>query len=80
MSVVVGLEDVEALVLDLPACPGAGDDFAHGVAGDGQRGHEDAVIGRLAFCVRDGDAEPVDQHRVVVVAQRGLLEPATAIG
>src|SRR5919202_2982094 len=38
--VAVGLEDVEAFVLDLPPRPGAGHDLGDGVAGDGQRGHE----------------------------------------
>ncbi len=78
--VAVGLEDVEALVLDLPACPGAGHDLAHGAAGDGQRGHEGAVIGRLAASVGDGDAGLVDQHRVPAAAQRRLGEPAQAAG
>src|SRR4051794_4716878 len=43
--VAVGLEAVEAFVLDLPSGPGAGHDLGDGVAGDGQRGHESAAVG-----------------------------------
>src|SRR4051812_13481241 len=49
--VAVGLEDVEAFVLDLPSGPSAGHDLGDGVAGDGQRGHESAAVRDLALGV-----------------------------
>ena len=70
--VAVGLKDVEAFVLDLPACPGAGHDLGNGIGCDGQRGHEGAGLGDLALGV--GDADPVDQHGVATVAQRRVRE------
>jgi len=36
VMVAVGLEDVEALVLDLPSRPGTGHDLGDGVSRDGQ--------------------------------------------
>src|SRR5215212_9887487 len=78
--VAVALEDVEAFVLDLPSGPAAGHDLGDGVAGDGQRGHESTAVSDVALGVRDADADPADEHRVVAVPQWRALEPAEARG
>lgn len=45
--IAVVFEDVEALVFDFPARPGAGGDLCDGVARDLERGDEGAVVGRF---------------------------------
>src|ERR1700722_4593896 len=43
----VGLQHVEGLVLDLPACPAASGQFSDGVGGDREIGDEAVVVGSL---------------------------------
>jgi len=78
--VAVGLEDVEGLVLDLPASPAAGGDFGNGLGGDRQIGDEAVGIGHLSFGVADLDGEPIDDEGVVAGAQRHGGEPAIDVG
>ena len=70
--IAVVFEDVEALVLDFPTCPGAGGDLGDGLARDLERGDEGALVGRFALGVADGEADPIDAEGVLTVAQRRL--------
>ena len=56
----VAFEDVEALVFDFPPGSGASGDLGDGLAGDGERGDEGAIIGCFAAGIGDGHADPVD--------------------
>ena len=75
-SVAVVFQYVEALVLDLPARPAAGDDLGDIVLGDGKAGHPGHGIFDLALGVDTLEGNPVDQDRVLAVAQRDRLDPA----
>ena len=62
-----------------PFGPGAGHDLGDGAARDGaardgQRGHDSAAVSDVAPGVGDGDADPIDEHGVVGVAQGRALE------
>src|SRR6266436_999041 len=75
----VGLEDVESLVLDLPAGTAAGGDFGDVVPVDREIGDEAVVIGTFSGGIADLDFEPVDQQSVLAVAQRHPAHPAVNV-
>ena len=77
--VAVGLQDVEGLVLDLPAGTPAGGDGGGGVLRDGKVGDEAVAVGHLAVGLGDLDLQPVDGERVGAVAQRHAIHPAIAM-
>ena len=76
--VAVIFHHVEAFVLDLPARPAAGDDFGDILFRDGQAGDPCHGVFGAALCIDDFEADPVDEHGVLAVAQRYGLEPAVA--
>ena len=59
-----GLENVERLVLDLPARPAAGGQFDDRVAIHRQISDEAVAIGNRPLCIGDLDLQPVDRHRL----------------
>src|SRR5260221_1396701 len=63
--VAVVLENVEALVLDLPARPAAGREFGDVIPVDREVGDEAVAVGQLALGVGDLDLQPVDRHGVI---------------
>jgi hypothetical protein len=73
---------VESLVLHLPPYlpprSTAGDDLGDVVLGDGKAGHPGHGIFDLALCVDKLEADPVDQDRILAVAQLNRLDPAIA--
>jgi len=71
-----GLEDVEGLVLYLPARPPAGGQFGHGVRRDREICDEAVVVGPLSLVVEDFDGEPGDRYGIRGGAQRHRREPA----
>ena len=76
--VAVIFHHVEAFVLDLPACPAAGDDIGDILFRDGEARDPCHGIFDVALCIDDLEADPVDEHGVTAVAQRHGLEPAVA--
>ena len=78
--IALGLQSVEAFVLDLPACPAARGKFGHVVPVDRQVGDEAVAIGHLAVGIEDLDHQPVDRHRLGVAAQRHIAQPLVAVG
>ena len=76
----VGLEDVEGLVLDLPAGTAAGGELGDGLGGDRQVGDEAVVVGSLSLGVEDLDGEPIDAEGILAGAQRHAGEPAVDVG
>src|SRR5713101_3398958 len=64
----VGLQDVEGLVLDLPAGTAAGGDFGDVVPVDREIGDEAVVIGPFSGGIADLDFKPVDRQSVLAVA------------
>src|SRR5208283_4775045 len=76
--VAVIFQNVEALVLDLPARATAGDDLGDIVFRDGKAGHPRHRVFDLALGVEDLEADPVDQYRILAVAQLNRLDPAIA--
>lgn len=76
--VAVIFHHVEAFVLDLPAGPAAGDDFGDILFRDGKARDPRHGIFDVALCIDDREADPVDEHGVLAVAQRHGLEPAVA--
>ena len=77
--VAVVLEDVEGLVLDLPARAAAGGEFGDVVTIDRQVGDEAVAVGQLAGGVGDLDLQPVDREGVGAVAQGHVVEPSVAM-
>ena len=71
-----GLEDVEGLVLYLPARPAAGGQIGHDAGADREIRDEAVVVGPLSLVVEDLDGEPVDRYGVLGGAQRHCDEPA----
>ena len=69
----VGLQDVESLVLDLPAGAAAGGDFGDVVPVDREIGDEAVVIGPLSGGIADLDFKPVDQQSVPRFREGRLL-------
>lgn len=75
MSVVVlevvalGLKDVEAVILELPAAAAPKDDIGYGVGGEGKVGGEavakEPFTGRF---MRDGEFAPVDRQGIVAIS------------
>jgi hypothetical protein len=59
--IVMVFQNVEALVLDLPSRPAAGDDLGEVVLGHGKAGHPDHGIFDLSLGVENLEADPVDQ-------------------
>ena len=76
--VAVIFEDVEALVLDLPSRPAAGDDLGDVVLGYGKAGHPGHGIFDLSLGVQDLETDPVHQYRILAVSDRNGLDPAVA--
>src|SRR5271154_4950245 len=74
--IAVVFQNVEALVLNFPSRPAAGDDFGDVVLGNGNAGHPGHGIFDLSLGVDNLEADPVDQYRVVAVADRNRLDPA----
>ena len=70
--VAIVLQDVERLVLDLPAGAAAGGQFGNGVTGDRQVGDKSVAVCDLAGDVAYLDLEPVDLERVATVPQRHI--------
>jgi hypothetical protein len=76
--VAVIFHHVEAFVLDLPARPAAGDDFGDILFRDRKAGDPCHGIFDVTLCIDDLEADPVDEHGVLAVAQRHGFEPAVA--
>jgi hypothetical protein len=66
--VAVIFQNVEALLLDLPSRPATGDDLGYIVLEDGKAGHPGQGIFGLSLGVENLEADPVDQWRVLAVA------------
>ena len=78
--IAVVLEHVEGLVLDLPArSAGRGELGDIGLV-DPQVCDEAVPVGHLAGRVDNLDLEPVDQERILAVADRDAAQPAVAVG
>ena len=77
--VAVVFQDVEAFVLDLPPCAAASGDLGDVALGDRQRGNEGHLVCDCALGVEAVEADPVDQHGVLAVAQRNLLDEPVAM-
>jgi len=75
-----GLENVEALVLDLSSGPAAGGQVGNGFSGHRQVGYEGIVIGPAPLGIQNFDGEPVDDQGVFGVPQRNLSQPAVDEG
>src|SRR4051812_48970754 len=75
----VVLQDVEAFVLDLPACPATGGQFDHCVVTDVEIGDEAVAICDFTGGVDDLNHEPVDDQGVGIAAQRNVAQPAVAV-
>ena len=69
-------QNVEALVLDFPSRPAAGDDLGDIVFGDGKAGHPSHGIFDLSLGVQDLETDPVHQYRILAVSDRNGLDPA----
>src|SRR5580704_16129592 len=59
--IAVVFQNVEALVLDYPSRPAAGDDFGDVVLGNGKASHPGHGIFDLSLGVDNLEADPVDQ-------------------
>lgn len=77
--VTLGLEGIEALVLDLPPGATAVGELGHIGLIDRQVGDEAVAVGGLACGVGDFDRQPVDLERIRSVAQRQVAQPTIAI-
>ena len=77
--VAVRLEDVEGLVLDLPAGAGAVGEFDDVVAVDVEAGGGGAAVGDGAVGFGAGDLQPVDAQGVVAVANGQVGQPAVTV-
>src|SRR3954464_2543233 len=75
----VVLQDVEAFVLDLPACPATGGQVDHCVGTDVEIGDEAVAVGDLTGGVDDLDHQPVDGQGIGIAAQRNVAQPAVAV-
>ena len=73
--VALGLQDVEALVLDLPPCPAARRQLGDGRGADRQVGDEAVAVGELARAVEDLDLQSVDGQGLGAIAQRHVFHP-----
>ena len=76
----VGFENVEGLILDLPAGAAGGGELGDRLGGDRQVGHEAVVVGPLSLGVEDLDGEPIDAEGILAGAQRHIAEPAVDVG
>src|SRR3954447_6243880 len=75
----VVLQDVEAFVLDLPACPATGGEVDHRVGTDVEIGDEAVAICDFTGGVDDLNHDPVDDQGVGIAAQRDVAQPAVAV-
>lgn len=74
--VTIGFEDVECLVLDLPAGTAAGRRFGDAAGCDREIRNEAVEVGSLSLGVEDLDGKPVDRDGIAGGAQRHGLKPA----
>ena len=77
--VAVVFQDVEAFVLDLPPRAAAGGDLGDVALGDRQRSDEGRLVFDVALGAQNLEADPVDQHGVLAVAQRNLVDEPVAM-
>ena len=78
--VATGFQNVERLVLDLPACAVTGGEFRDIFPRHRQVGDEAVPVSDLAGRIDDLDFEPVDRQGVLGVAQRNPGDPAIPVG
>ena len=78
--IALGLHDVVAAVLDVPAGPAGLGEPRDAICRDDMGGDPGVVVDRPALAIRGGELEPVDLQGVVPVAQGNVAQETIGVG